>query len=95
MELLEDEADLAIADLREGVPRHFGDRLPVHDDTAPGRRVETADHVHERRLAGARRTHHGQELAAFDSHRHAVESAYGLVADEVVLVEVFADKHAR
>ncbi len=94
VELLEDEADLPVANLREGVPGQFGNRLPVDDDAPAGGGVEAADHVHEGRLAGTGRPHHGQELPAFDAHRHVVQGADRFVADDVILVEVFAGEHA-
>jgi hypothetical protein len=55
MERLEDEADLAVADLGElvlGEPRHL---LIAQEVLARGRRVEAAEQVHQRRLARSRR----------------------------------------
>src|SRR5439155_11741092 len=55
VEGLEDEADLLVADLGEGVVVERLDLAAVQDVAAAGRRVEAADEVHERRLPRPRR----------------------------------------
>ena len=54
---------------------------------AAGRPVETAEDVHQRRLARARRAHHGDELAGVDGERDAVQNLDRDVAGVVSLGE--------
>jgi hypothetical protein len=49
------------------------------------RRIETADQVHRRRLAGARRTHDGDELALRDRQVDAGQRMHGGVPRPVDL----------
>jgi hypothetical protein len=53
VERLEDEADLAVALVRQRVVAHRRDELPVQPVHASVGRVEGTDQVHERRLARA------------------------------------------
>ena len=73
VERLEDEPDLLIPDAREVVVVHPADVLAVQQVLAPRRRIETADEVHQRRLARPRGSHDGDELAALDVDRHAAQ----------------------
>src|SRR6185436_16745083 len=73
IEELEDEADLAPAEQREGRVVHRRRDLARHEDFAGGRDVKSAGQVEERRLAGAAGSHDGDELAAADRERDAVE----------------------
>src|SRR5690242_19039840 len=85
VELLEDEADLGIADpgqLVTAEARHVVAAQPV---AAARRRVETAEQVHERRLAGARGPHHRAELAGFDGDGHAPQGVDHVGPEHVVL----------
>ena len=73
VELLEDEADRAAADLGEFVGGQVGDVVPVEHDGALGGRVHGSDDVHESRLAGAGGADDGDPLAARDLEGHVVE----------------------
>jgi hypothetical protein len=80
IEALKYESEGAAAQRRQFVERKR--RYVVSRDAiaAAGRPVEAADDVHERRFAGARRTHDGDEFAGFDRERHAVERAHHRLA---------------
>ena len=67
VEGLEDEADFLVADAGELVVVEFADQLAVEPVLALGRRVEAADQVHQRRLAGAGRSHDGDVLVVLDA----------------------------
>jgi hypothetical protein len=66
VEGLEHEADFLVADARQFVVRHVADQVAVDVVLPAGRRIQTADQVHQGRLARARRTHDGDILAALD-----------------------------
>ena len=66
IEALEDEAELLVADGGERVLVEAVDAHAVEQVRAVGRRVEAAEDVHQRRLAGAGRAHDGDELARRD-----------------------------
>ena len=73
VERLEDEADLVAAEPGELLvlePRQLG---VADEDRAAGGAVERRAAVHQRRLARARRAHHGGELAGVQLQRHLVE----------------------
>src|SRR5262249_52873816 len=79
MELLEDEAHFfsAVADeIVFGESREVG---AVDDDAAGSERVETAENVDERGLAGTGWAHEGDPFACVDGKRDAVEGAKGAV----------------
>jgi hypothetical protein len=73
VEALEDEADLAAADVcAAGVGG--GRQVFVVDHDAPGRRrQEPAEEVQHGGLAAARRPHDGEKLALLDLQRHAAQ----------------------
>ena len=75
VELLEHEADVPVADLGELVLVEVGDVVAGQQEPAGGGDVEAAEDVHQRRLARARRSDDGDELAALDRERHARGSA--------------------
>jgi hypothetical protein len=54
--------------------------VPSIQTRAAGRAVEPGEQVHQRRLAGARRAHHGRELGRLDVERDAAERVDGGVA---------------
>jgi len=66
VERLEDEADLLPADARELIVVEALDGAPVELVSPCGRAVEAAEDVHERRLAGAGRTHDRDVLPTRD-----------------------------
>ncbi len=88
VEVLEHEADLVVADLGAAVAVEVRDLDAVEHVAAGGRPVETADDVHQRRLAGAGRTHDRHELAAVDVERDAVQGAHLRPAHAVDAVQV-------
>ena len=88
VETLEDEADLAVAHDRELIAGHPRDIFAVEDVTAARRAIETAEDVHERRLAGSRRARDRHELALLDVHVGAAQRTDCHFADGVGLDEV-------
>jgi hypothetical protein len=70
---LEDEAHVGGAPRRQLAARQLIDAPVLHDDDAVRRRVEPADQVQERRLAGSRRPHQRHEVAFRDVEVDAVE----------------------
>src|SRR5690606_39558002 len=73
MILLEDEAEGVAT--QEGAPVGIeaGDVLAGEPVAAAARAIEAAEHVHQGRLARARRAHDRDELAALDAKRHAAQ----------------------
>ncbi len=63
---LEDESDVARAERGQLRARESRQVDAGHDDPPVGRRVDAADQVQDRRLAGAGRTHEGEEFARLD-----------------------------
>ena len=95
VELLEDEADLAVAQARQAVGIEALDRGARRGVLPAGRPVEAADEVHEGRLARARRTHDGDEIALVDVERHAVErdDASGIEIVDPSQIARFDERH--
>ena len=85
LELLEDEADALVADVRQLVGVHPRDVLAGEEVAAGGRVVEAADDVHQRRLARPRGTDHGDEVALVDGEADAVQRPHLGVAAAVDL----------
>ena len=75
VEALEDEADLAVAQVSELVLGDVADVDAVEQVAPGGGRVEAAEHVHQRPLAAARAAHDGHELAPRDAQRDAGQRA--------------------
>ena len=94
VEPLKHEADLAVADLREFVVVQPRDVAVLEPVLARGRTIEAAEDVHERRLAGSRRSDDRHELSFFDVERDAAQRADGNVADLVGLDQL-ADPEQR
>ena len=77
--------------------RHFDSWLPLSEltgtpfdlDGAARRRVEAANQVEQRRLAGARRSHQREEVALRDLQVDAFEHVDALAAAREVFVDVF------
>jgi hypothetical protein len=88
VEGLEDEPDFFVADPRQFVVIHLADLLPVQQVAAFAGRVQAADEVHQRRLAGPGRPHDGDVLAALDGHVDPAERMNLLGAHDVGLPEV-------
>ena len=70
---LEDEADVLRAPARQRRPAHAADVHAADLDRSLGGRVQPADQIQERRLAGARRPHQRQELAFGHIEIHAFQ----------------------
>ena len=88
VEVLEDEADRLVAEVRQLVVGEAGDVLPLQQVAAGGGAVEAAEQVHQRRLARARGPHDGDELALRDLERDAAERRQLDVAHPVDLGDV-------
>jgi hypothetical protein len=88
VESLEDEPDLPVPDRRQGIVVEARDVAAGQAIRTRGRRVETAEDVHERRLARAGRPDDRDELALGDIDADAAQRADGHLADLVGLDEV-------
>ena len=73
VERLEHEAEARSADLGQLVVAIIGHVHAFQQVVAARGRVETAEQVHERGLARARRAHDGEELPLLDGQRHAAQ----------------------
>src|SRR6185369_2159932 len=88
IKVLEDEADLTIAQCSARIGGERGDVGPGEATGATRRSVEAADDVHEGRLARSRRTHDGDELPYPDVERDAAQRLHLDVAEPVDLPQV-------
>jgi len=98
-ERLEDQPDVAVVGRDEGV--RAGDDLVVDADDTPVGVVEAGEQAQRRRLAAARRTQQGEQLALVDRQRQLVDGGLGaeLAGDAVegehrVAVVLVAGPHA-
>ncbi len=94
MELLEHETELAIAHGGQRIRVHGGHGFAVEPVGAGGRPVETADHIHEGRFAGAGRPHHRDEFAEIDLQIDIKQRMHGLIA-EMIEAREFLDFDER
>ena len=85
---LEHEPDVLRAPLRQLAAAQRADGHAVDFDGAAGRRVEPADQIEQRRLAGPRRSHQRQEIALRDFQVHAFEHVDALAAAGEMFVDV-------
>ncbi len=85
---LEDEAEVAAADLGELVVVHVGDVLVAEEVMAAGAAVEAAEEVQQRGFAGAGRAHEGDEVAFLEVERHAREGGHDDLFHLVVLDQI-------
>ncbi len=88
VEALEHEPDLLVADDGQLVLRHARDVLAVEEVVAARGAVEAPEDVHQRRLAGPRRSRDGDELAGLDVHVRAAQRADDHFADRVGLDQI-------
>ena len=88
IERLEDEADLLVAHPRELAVVHRRHELAVQPVLAVVGRIEAADHVHQRRLARARRAHDRDVLAALHGEIDAAQRVNHLGAHLIVALQV-------
>ena len=87
--LLEDEADLLVADAGELAVGEVLDVRAVQKVGAPGGDIQAAQDVHEGGLAAAGLAHHGHELPVVDGQRDAIQRAdLALQALAVDLVDI-------
>src|SRR5207253_5198439 len=77
-----------VADPRQLVVVHLADLLAVEEIRSFGRRIEAANQVHQRRLAGAGRPHDRHVLAALDVDRYAAEGVNLLGPHHVGLPQI-------
>jgi hypothetical protein len=87
-EVLEDEADLLVAQLGSAVAVEAGHVLAGQEVLAGGGAVEEPEDVHERRLAGARRADHREERALGDLEVEAAQGVHDHVPERVGALEV-------
>jgi len=93
LERLEHEPDLAVAQVGELVvaeAAHVGAAQLVR---AGARRVEQAEDVEQRALAGSRRAHDRDELAVGDIHLDVAQHVQAVSAHLVVLVDLVKAQH--
>src|SRR5260221_2306700 len=83
LELLEDEPDAAVADVRKLRLAEPADVLAGEPVAAGGWSVEAAEDVHQRRLARPRRAHDREELASADQQREVAQRSDFGVAGSV------------
>src|SRR6185369_6730217 len=88
VEGLKDEADFLVTNPSELVVVHLGNVLAVEPVLALCRRVETADEIHQRRLAGTGWSNDGNVLAARDIKRDAVQRVHRFSSHLVRLPDV-------
>jgi Cu/Zn superoxide dismutase len=93
VERLEHEADFLVADPGQGIITQFAHPVSVEPVLAFGRRVETADHVHERGLARPRRPHDRHELVAANGDVDPSEGVHDFAPHVVLPLEVAGDDH--
>src|SRR5215213_9449999 len=95
VEGLEHEANLLVADPGELVVVHLAHLLAVEEIGTLARRVEAANQVHQRRLAGPRRPHDRDVLAALDLDAHAAQRVNLLGTHHVGLPQIdgFNQRH--
>src|SRR5689334_8313324 len=91
VEGLKDEPDLLVAHASELIVAHRRDELAIEPVFASIRRVETADDIHERRLARARWTHDRHVLVSTDGDVHAAERAYDFTTHIVLALDAACD----
>ncbi len=88
VEELEDEADLLAAEEREFPLSRLRDVVAVDDDAAARGRVDSAEHVEQRRLARTARAEDDHELASRDHKICVVQRMYLDLAHPVRLHDV-------
>jgi hypothetical protein len=69
------------AELRALRRRHVEQVFALVGDLARDRRDDAGDRFEQRRLAGAVRPDHGDELPALDVERHAAQRAQAAIGD--------------
>ncbi|MPN10839.1 hypothetical protein SDC9_158136 [bioreactor metagenome] len=85
VKVLEDEADLTVADARELLFGILLNRLPVQDIFAAVGHIQTTDDVHQRGLAAAAWPDNAHKFAFIDGQIGAVQRAHLFSADRIHL----------
>ena len=88
IEVLEDEPDFSVADRGALIRRKAGDVDAAQPIRTAGRPVETAEDVHQGRLARARGPHDRDELTRADLEGHAAERMHFRLTHRVDLREL-------
>ena len=88
IEALENETQLAIAEIRQGVARKGSDVDTVDEALALRGAIQATDGVHQRALAGTRRPHDGDKLARFHRQVHPADRPDLDLAGAVGLLEL-------
>jgi hypothetical protein len=85
IECLKNKTNLAIPNCREFVIVHLGNVLAVKLISARRRRIETTEHVHERRFATAARAHDRDVFVLMNLQRDPAQRAHSLFTHHVIL----------
>src|SRR5207253_10360380 len=85
VEVLENEPDLAVADVRELEVIERPDVDAVEEIRALRRQIETADDVHQRRLAAARASDDREVVPALEREVHLAQRVHGDLSGAVDL----------
>jgi hypothetical protein len=88
VEALKDESDFLVAHRGKLVLGHPGHVFAVQEILSARRAIKAPEDVHQRGLAGARRTSHRDELARFDVEVAAPQGAHDHLAHRVGLDQV-------
>ncbi|CDB01755.1 putative uncharacterized protein [Lachnospiraceae bacterium CAG:215] len=86
---LKNETDLLVPDLGKLVVGQTGNVLPIQQITSGSRRIQTAEHVHQRRFPGTGVSDDRHQFAAVDRKADTVERTDFIFAGIVDFVDVF------
>src|SRR5215470_4769818 len=88
IERLKDKSDLAVTNGCQLIIVHGGNISAIKFVTAGRRRIEAAEHIHERGFAAATGAHDGYVFVIANLQRHAAQGVNDLFAHHVVLGDV-------
>ena len=88
VELLEDKAQLPVAQIGQGVIGEILHGRAIEVITAAGGAIEAPEDIHRRALARARGAHHRQILTPLHPQAEVVERNHGRIADAIDLADV-------
>src|SRR5205085_11795759 len=88
VEGLKDKTDLTVANFRQFVVVHFRHVLAIEVVMAGGRRIETAQHVHESRFAAAAGPHDRDVFIAVNPQRYSAQSVDDFLAHHVAFRDI-------
>ena len=89
LKLLKDEPDFLAADMRKLFFVKVAYRASMQDVFAGGRRIQTADDIHQRGFAAAGGTEDGKKLSLSDFQINALENRLHFFSDHILLDDVF------